>query len=1727
MTYEEVYPGIDLTYYGHGSRVEHDYIVHPGAAPSSIRLQLDGARKIGLTAAGDLRISLEESEVTLQCPLAYQMIDGTPHEVAATFQLADGSLRFGLGQYDHSQPLVIDPVLDYSTFLGNASVAITGVAVDASGDTYITGEAPIAYPATAVPATCNSCVTNKITVFVTKLNPAGTAVIYSTFIGGSVDPYNNPSQDQSSALTVDASGDAIVVGSAASTDFPLKNPISSAAANFGNGFVLSLAPDGSSLNFSSRLGGGPVASQSDGVDPESVTTDSAGNVYVAGVSESTSLPVTPGALHAFSPGYGDGGVFLLKLSPAGSLGYGAIVGEIGEASGSTGPTGLAVDSTGVVYMAGTAGTLPGTGNCPWPTTTGAYQTNLISPSENAPFVTRISADASTILSSTLVGSGSVSSMSLTSTHDVLITGEANYNFPVTADAFSKNVGTSINGVANPGALGFLAKVSEDGTQLLYSSAFGATDASLTISGIGQDPSGNVWLAGTTGGALPLVYPLQSTFSYQSSGTGFITEFDPPMHHLLFSSYVNSTAGFSQVSDMAIDATGLAHVVGIASQDFPTTPGVPLGSVPPPPPDYSYAYGFAALIDASKAGPSICFVNLNGVTAQVGTTGSGSFDIQNCGNGPLAISSVQLTSNVFAFASANTCTGALAAGASCTLAYTFTPTVAGNFSAVVAIASNAPMAANQETILGTATAPVASIVGGNTYVFNPQVLGTPSQSGTVVIENTGTAPLIVNTAQTTITGPFSITSTICNEGPVPPSTACFYQLAFNPVAVGTATGTLTIPTNDPVTPVLSIAITGTALASFPVPAASALSPATISLDGGPVAVTIAGTNFFPQSTVLVNGVSVPVTSENNTSIAITVDPGTLGALGEFPVQVINPSPGGPGNVELLTTFHVINLDATQVVYEPVSKLIYAAIPATSTANPNTVVSVDPTTGKLGTPIPVLTNPTELALSDDGHYAYVSFQNNVEASANYNPSGAMLQRIDLTAGAVDRTFALPNSSAGVIDMHVVPGSPQLLVASLDVGASPSEDGIALFNDAGLVQYLPDDYPNYFAVDNFNFTSDPTTFYGYPIGANGFFNVSSVSASGISPVAPGFGECCDQATGSVLVSDGTLLYTNSGEVWDPKAQKLLGRYNTNLFYEAGIAADPVAKRTFILDNGFISTGQQSGDPQILSYNPATFTLAGVLPFALVNPPSPNDLLRWGTDGFAFRNNESYPADVFTNPVSTSQLILVRSSLATPSSAGLVTVSSLSPNSAASGSPALTVTVNGSGFAADATVLWNSGALPTSFVSPTKLTAVIPATDLVTSGTAQVTVSSGGTVSTALPFVVGGPAVTLSTKTITFAGEAVGMASSAQTLTVQNTGGSLLTGITISTSGTNASSFAATSTCGDTLAAGAKCIISAIFTPSAVGTSTATLTITDNAPDSPQSVTLTGAGIAPAFTLSSQSLSFGSVSAGSVAQQTLTLQNSGSIPLTNIGFSITGQNSSDFTAVSACAATLAANGMCRVTVSFKPTGSGSESAAMTVTSAGAAPQSVSLTGTVAPDFVLPPPTGGSSVTVASGHAANLDFSVAATGGFTGVVTMSCGNLPKYATCIFTPASFTLGSSPTQVSLSINTTQTVTTLLRQRPETPGLPAYLPALAVLFGLPVISRRTRQRLRRLSVPLCLLTIFWLVLSLNGCGGDSGSGSSGNPTQPQTTQSTPAGTYNIMVVATSGTLSHSSQITLVVQ
>jgi hypothetical protein len=492
----------------------------------------------------------------------------------------------------------------------------------------------------------------------------------------------------------------------------------------------------------------------------------------------------------------------------------------------------------------------------------------------------------------------------------------------------------------------------------------------------------------------------------------------------------------------------------------------------------------------------------------------------------------------------------------------------------------------------------------------------------------------------------------------------------------------------------------------------------------------------------------------------------------------------------------------------------------------------------------------------------------------------------------------------------------------------------------------------------------------------------------------------------------------------------------------------------------------------------------------------------------------------------VLFRSSLATPGAATIATVTSLSPASVAAGSPALTLTVNGSGFGSDSTVLWNGVSRATSFVSTNQLTAVITAADLATPGTIQISVSNGGTVSPNVPFIIAGPVVTLSAKILTFALQPVGSASAAQTVTVRNSGTTPLTGLSIGLTGADSGSFVANSACGSSLAVSDSCVVSVVFNPASAGGKQATLQFTDSAADSPQTVTLNGTAAVPSFVLSSQSLSFGQLPVGASAQQVLTVQNSSALPLSNISVVLSGQNVADFTAASNCGSGLSAGGNCTVNVTFMPSVTGTKSTTLTLSAAGVTAQAVVLSGTsTTPDFVLAAPTGSAMATVPTGQSATFNLNVSQYGAFTGTVAMSCTNLPAYAACTFTPASFTVGSTPTPVTLSISTQQTVVASVRPGSEVPDWPANLAKLAALFALPAASRRVRRRLRKVYLLLWLLVMYAGTFTLIGCGGSGGTNKSNPPSS--TIQKTAVGTYTVTVVGTSPTFSHSTDVTLVVQ
>ena len=658
ITYKQIYPGIDLVFYGKGQQIEHHFVVQPGADYSQIRMKYEGAKNLFLAGDGDLHVTTEGGEILVRAPLIYQGSQDSRREISGKFVLiGSNEIGFQLGAFDKTQTVVIDPVLDYATYLAaDQFLTISGIAVDSAGATYILGSTlSSTYPVTsgAYQKTCATCSFTNPDAFITKLNPQGTAQVYSTFLGGS-------GSEQPSAIAVDSNGDAIVTGVTGSTDFPVLNPISSGVASSQDGFISSLSPDGASLNFSSRLGGSSDYYHAAGTLPAAVATDLSGNVYVSGITESPYLPVTPGALNNATPAYPQFDVFLTKLQPSGNLVYSAMVGNPGDISAYIlGPVGIAVDADNNVYLAGNVGPDISQTAISWPVTAGSYQISPVLQDSPTSFVTKVSPDASSILYSTLLVAGGTTAMALDANREVILAGSFPVNLPITPDAFSSTA-----------SLNFFVKLSADATRIAYASYFSSSppdNHSGSINSIKLDKAGNLWITGSSspyGLDIPLENPLQSVLGIGGvpSGSAFVSEFDPSFHSLLFSTYFNGVKAGSTINGIALDTQGRAHIAGGGQSDLPTSANAFLTSVTSLPSTnlYNY-YGFAAMIDANVPGPGICFSHYISPTVQVGASGQASFDVTSCGNAPLTISGVQLSpSTTVTLNSPNSCVTTLPA-----------------------------------------------------------------------------------------------------------------------------------------------------------------------------------------------------------------------------------------------------------------------------------------------------------------------------------------------------------------------------------------------------------------------------------------------------------------------------------------------------------------------------------------------------------------------------------------------------------------------------------------------------------------------------------------------------------------------------------------------------------------------------------------------------------------------------------------------------------------------------------------------------------------------------------------------------------------------------------------------------------------------------------------------------------------------------------------------------------
>ena len=847
---------------------------------------------------------------------------------------------------------------------------------------------------------------------------------------------------------------------------------------------------------------------------------------------------------------------------------------------------------------------------------------------------------------------------------------------------------------------------------------------------------------------------------------------------------------------------------------------------------------------------------------VGTYADEPLTVTNCGTLPLTISGAVAATPVFTIPAAeNGCTQPIAVGQSCTLSVRYTPTAAANDTSTLTIQSNASIS---ETVLAlTGTGVVPQIRVSNSIYFNFAQVG-QTTSGQLIILSVGGAPLTLNAAGVSITGDFSLKGLGGCSGTLQAGGGCALAVYFAPTAPGSRTGTLKIASNDPATPIVVVQLQATAYPVAPVPEITSISSQLLPAGVAQTGFQVQGFNFSPNSVVEINGIAQATSYVSESELTANLAASSIPAntYGELALTVVTPSPGGGQSVPwTLTEYRTLPWQNAFLLYEPVGKQLYASIPAASATNPNAVLPINPVTAAAGSPIAVGNDPGVLTASSDGAYLYVALNGD-----------HTIRRINLSTLAIERTFALPTDpefgQLQVSDMHVVPGTSTELAVSVEAPqVDPSSMGVALFNDAGLVNYIgrSGDTPgfNQLGSDIYHFAfTDPGTIWGVS-AYFGRLNELTVSPSGIEITRT---TCCTLFTN--LASNGALIYTDSGLVWNPTTGKQVAAYPVGQApLLDSVIPDAATGKTYFL-NQFPTVDVVAFDQTSLAQT-ASLGLASV---GQATAPSGTQMVRWGGNGFAMRT-------MTPTSFTTSGLLLFTSSITGASNLTATPVAStLSPASTAEGGADFTLTVAGSGFVAGSTVEWNGSPRPTTVVSTTRLTATIYASDTVAEGTAQIKVvnpGNGGGTSSPLTFSIGAPAppaapvVTIASSTITFTAQTVGVSSAAQTISVKNTGNADLNGVKIAVTGTDAASFSETNDCGTTVAAGSGCTLSVVFTPSAAGTLSATIAITDNAAGSPQSVALSGTGTAPGFTITQQpgGSSSATVSAGKPATYSLAL--------------------------------------------------------------------------------------------------------------------------------------------------------------------------------------------------------------------------------------------------------------------
>ncbi|MGH9690431.1 MAG: beta strand repeat-containing protein [Candidatus Acidiferrales bacterium] len=847
VEYRGIYPGVDAVFYGNQSRLEYDFVVAPGANPRAIALNVEGARKLRVDAHGNLVMNLAEGTIELEKPVVYQTVRGERREVAGNYVVrGDDRVAFDVSRYNPSQPLIIDPVLDYSTYLGGSSLGdfAQGIAVDANGDAFITGQtfnATFPVGTGTIGFDSNSPDGNIATngaAFVSELDPTGTQELYFSYLSGNggevglgiaVDPSPN-----TTCMNGGNPGYCVyVTGQTFSTNYPVNSvitPYNAGPGGGGDAFVTKLNPyasGNSSLLYSSYL-----ASDGAGDVGNGIAVDASQDAYITGMALASpgappNFPILNGAQTTL--GSANGNAFLTVINTTASsnaLVYSSYLGgddakfsSSGFGSGDYG-FGVAVDSNKIAYIVGvtvssnfpdfkSTATYPNIKGFAGPPAGNTYGAAFVS----AINTTATNGSASLIYSTYLGGTTTLydygTAIALGANGIVYVTGQTrSSNFTVT------QAGTSVGQFPSPAASSGVAFVTELNTtqtgQPVYSVLLGGNNGD-TGNGIRVDGQGNVIVVGATSSPDFPVTPGAFKASFgTASGDAFIAKIKPAgtgSSDLLYSTYFGGSGQPNlpdQAQGVAVDPLGNAYVTGVTySSDLPLAPNP--GAFQATMPGGAASAGFVAKLTLQ---PTLAVSPLSIAFGNQGITQMSAAQIVTLTNN--TDSAIGLTIPLPALTGTNpgdfvaapaasgsiaACTTSLSAGNSCDIGVTFTPSLTAADSATLNISFTynngvVPSASGSESVglsgTGVVAAAGATVMPASPLTFNGQLVTTTSSAQTVTVTNSGNASLTFSAAPS-ISGmnstDFTIASgTTCSVStPVTAGNSCIVNVTFAPPA----------------------------------------------------------------------------------------------------------------------------------------------------------------------------------------------------------------------------------------------------------------------------------------------------------------------------------------------------------------------------------------------------------------------------------------------------------------------------------------------------------------------------------------------------------------------------------------------------------------------------------------------------------------------------------------------------------------------------------------------------------------------------------------------------------------------------------------------------------------------------------------------------------------------------------------------------------------------------------